>query len=209
MASFKLRDSPRTSFPDSSIRTTTTSRCPACMVRRSRSPSSTRFASPDCPIIAQEFHIADNLLGNDASRVELVAIDINPRYITSDYLLAFDRKEGLNHLSNWDYLTGSLPQLTTIWNAFGEQSAYAPGGAMIAHSDVAYVIDPTGHTTSHLEQRPGASDRGDGLLVFRHAGRRAAKARFGHDQREPVGWVGPPPSQSVGEGVGLFGLQCN
>ncbi len=109
----------------------------------------------DCPIIAQEFHIADNLLGNDASRVELVAIDINPRYITSDYLLAFDQQEGLNHLSNWDYLTGSLPQLTTIWNAFGEQSAYAPGGAMIAHSDVAYVIDPTGHTRAILNSDPG------------------------------------------------------
>ena len=49
----------------------------------------------DCPIIAQEFRMADGVLGADARRVELVAIDANPRYLSPDFLAAFDQQERL------------------------------------------------------------------------------------------------------------------
>ncbi len=62
----------------------------------------------DCPIIAQEFRNADLMLGAQASKVEFVAIDANPRFISPDDLVAFDNQEHLSHLSNWLYLTGSL-----------------------------------------------------------------------------------------------------
>ena len=38
----------------------------------------------------------------------MVAVNANPRYITPDYLAAFDQQEGLEHVPNWLYLTGSL-----------------------------------------------------------------------------------------------------
>ena len=49
----------------------------------------------DCPVIAQEFRLADGMLGADARHVELVAIDANPLYIAPDYLAAFDHQEDL------------------------------------------------------------------------------------------------------------------
>jgi cytochrome oxidase Cu insertion factor (SCO1/SenC/PrrC family) len=109
----------------------------------------------DCPLIAQEFRIADGLLGSEANRVELVAVNLNPRYLSQNYLLAFDHQEGLDALPNWHYLTGSLPQLASVLNSFGAQVAYSPGGAMIAHSDIGYVIDPSGHTRYILDTDPG------------------------------------------------------
>ncbi len=109
----------------------------------------------DCPVIAQEFMAADKLLGAAGRRTELVAVDANPRYTAPDYLLAFDRQENLDRLSNWLYLTGSLPQLERAWDAFGVQVAYETGGAMIAHSDIAYVINQRGYTRYVLDADPG------------------------------------------------------
>ncbi len=108
-----------------------------------------------CPVIAQEFRMADSVLGADARRVALVAIDVNPRYIGIGYLDAFDRQEGLVRVNNWVYLTGRLPQLQAVWRAFGEEVAYEPGGAMVDHGEFAYVIDPAGHTREILNADPG------------------------------------------------------
>ena len=109
----------------------------------------------DCPVIAQEFRAADSILGPAGRSTELVAIDANPRYTSPAYLLAFDRQEGMDRLPNWLYLTGSLTQLVHVWDAFGVQVAYEPAGAMIGHSDVAFVIDARGHTRFILDADPG------------------------------------------------------
>jgi cytochrome oxidase Cu insertion factor (SCO1/SenC/PrrC family) len=111
----------------------------------------------DCPIIAQEFRQADQMLGADAKQVELVAIDANPRFIAPDDLVAFDDQENLNDLSNWSYLTGSEPALQHIWNAYGILVGYASGGAMIAHSDTAYVINRDGGLRYVLNADPGGA----------------------------------------------------
>ena len=109
-----------------------------------------------CPIIAQELRVADGMLGADASRVEIVAIDANPRFITPDYLRAFDQQEGLTHLANWLYLTGSsLHQLEAAWRAFGAVVQYLPGGAMVDHSEFAEVIDASGNIRYLLNSDPG------------------------------------------------------
>ncbi|HXY43581.1 MAG TPA: SCO family protein [Acidimicrobiales bacterium] len=109
----------------------------------------------DCPIIAQEFREADRMLGAGARRVELVGVVANPVYRSLAYVNAFDRQEGLEHVPNWLYLTGSSGALNRVWNSFGVQVEYAPGGAMIAHSDVAYVIDQAGDTRYVLDMDPG------------------------------------------------------
>jgi len=112
----------------------------------------------DCPLIAQEFRAADELLGDAAGRVELVAINGNPRFITPNYLRAFDQDEGLTNVRNWLYLTGpSLSQLQKVWRSFGMYSASLPGGAMIDHSEFAEVIDGHGHIRYLLNTDPGAA----------------------------------------------------
>jgi cytochrome oxidase Cu insertion factor (SCO1/SenC/PrrC family) len=109
----------------------------------------------DCPVIAQEFRVADQMLGASAARVELVAIVANPIYRSIAYTRAFDSQELLSHLPNWLFLTGSAQQLQQTWRSYGIAADVLPAGGMIAHSDIAFVIDAAGHTRAELDFDPG------------------------------------------------------
>jgi cytochrome oxidase Cu insertion factor (SCO1/SenC/PrrC family) len=109
----------------------------------------------DCPQIAQEFRGVDQVLGASARRVELVAIVANPLYHSLAYTRAFDTQERMTGVSNWLYLTGSLAQLEQAWKNYAVAAQILPAGGMIAHSDVAYVIDANGHTRAELDFDPG------------------------------------------------------
>jgi cytochrome oxidase Cu insertion factor (SCO1/SenC/PrrC family) len=109
----------------------------------------------DCPLIAQEFRQAGQLLGGDARRVELVAVDLNPLYNELAYTQAFDRQEGLAGVPDWLYLTGRPDRLRQVYRAYGVASETSPGGAMLAHNDVAFVIDQSGHLRQELNFDPG------------------------------------------------------
>jgi cytochrome oxidase Cu insertion factor (SCO1/SenC/PrrC family) len=111
----------------------------------------------DCPIIAQELRQADRMLGARSKGVEFIAVDANPRYTSPDDLVAFDVQEDLAHVANWVYLTGSDAQLQRVWNSYGILVGYASGGAMIAHSDTAYVIDRSGQLRDVLNADPGGA----------------------------------------------------
>jgi cytochrome oxidase Cu insertion factor (SCO1/SenC/PrrC family) len=112
-------------------------------------------STTDCPLIAQEFRQAGQLLGADSNKVELVAIVANPVYHQVAYTRAFDRQEHLNQVPNWLYLTGSVPQLQQVWKNYAFAALILPAGSKIAHSDIAYVIDPTGHVRQELATDPG------------------------------------------------------
>jgi cytochrome oxidase Cu insertion factor (SCO1/SenC/PrrC family) len=109
----------------------------------------------DCPLIAQEFRQADQLLGGQRHQVELVAVVANPLYNGLSYTQAFDRQEQMNTLPNWDYLTGSVAQLQQVWRQYDIAAQVTPAGGMIGHSDVAYVIDRSGRTRTELDFDPG------------------------------------------------------
>ncbi len=55
----------------------------------------------DCPTIAQEFRLTDQALSSESGRVDYVAIVANPIYRSRSFTDAFDRQEGLTHLTNW------------------------------------------------------------------------------------------------------------
>jgi len=109
----------------------------------------------DCPIIAQEFRGANGLLGADSNRVVFVAVVANPIYRTTALTVAFDRQEGLEHMRNWMFLTGSVASLEQVWEKYGIEADVLPAGAMVAHSDLAYIIDARGHTREVLSSNPG------------------------------------------------------
>jgi peroxiredoxin len=109
----------------------------------------------DCPLITQEFRAAGQLLGPDARQVELVAIVINPMYYSLAYTRAFDQQENLTTVPDWRYLTGSPAQLEKIWRAYGVTGQVSPAGAMVAHSDIAFVIDRSGHIRQEFDADPG------------------------------------------------------
>ena len=110
----------------------------------------------DCPLIAQELRVTDQMLGANSADVDLVAVVNNPLYNATAFTVAFDEQEGLDHLPNWTFLTGSLAQLENVWDDYGEQSAVSPAGAMVAHSDIVYIIDGRGRTREILDSDPGA-----------------------------------------------------
>ena len=109
----------------------------------------------DCPLIAQELRATNSLLGADARRVTFVAVVTNEIYRSSAYTNAFDRQEGLDHMRNWLFLTGSLPALEKVWQHYGIVADIEPAGGMVAHSDLAYLIDARGHTREVLSTVPG------------------------------------------------------
>jgi len=109
----------------------------------------------DCPLIAQEFREADKVLGASSRQVELVAIVANPAYRSTAYTRAFDSQEGLSGVPNWLFLTGSVAQLRQTWTRYGVAAQIVPAGGMIAHNDLAYVIDTGGHTRAELNFDPG------------------------------------------------------
>jgi cytochrome oxidase Cu insertion factor (SCO1/SenC/PrrC family) len=109
----------------------------------------------DCPLIAAEFRVAAQLLGGNARQVELVAVDVNPLYNELVYTQAFDRQEGLDTVPDWRYLTGSPATLRQVYRAYGIVSETAPGGAMLAHNDIAFAIDQSGHLREELNFDPG------------------------------------------------------
>jgi cytochrome oxidase Cu insertion factor (SCO1/SenC/PrrC family) len=109
----------------------------------------------DCPLEAQEFREAGVLLGAQASKVELVAVNLNPLYGGLAYTRAFDQEQSLNHVRNWVYLTGSTAELRPVWRNYGVASETLPAGSMIGHNDVAFVIDPNGRMHEELDFDPG------------------------------------------------------
>ncbi|HTX00246.1 MAG TPA: SCO family protein, partial [Acidimicrobiales bacterium] len=112
--------------------------------------------STECPIIGAEFRQADLRLGPAASHVEFVAIVANPLYRSRFFTDAFDDENDLAHLANWLYLTGSVAALNRVWEAYGVQITVSPAGAMVDHSDIAYVIDAHGRERYVLSAGPGA-----------------------------------------------------
>ena len=108
-----------------------------------------------CPLIAQEFRQTDENLDAQGRNVDLVAvvailIDRLPAYTN-----AFDRQEGLTGLSNWYFLTGSVPKLSAAWSSYGVAVETVADGAMVAHSDLAVVIDPKAANADVLVDDPG------------------------------------------------------
>jgi cytochrome oxidase Cu insertion factor (SCO1/SenC/PrrC family) len=109
----------------------------------------------DCPLIAQEMRATNTMLGSDAKKVRFVAIVANPIYNSIAAVRAFNRQEGLSAQPNWLYLTGSLANLRSVWNAYGEEVEAAPAGGMAVHADIAYVIDAHGITRRAMMADPG------------------------------------------------------
>ena len=87
----------------------TTSAWPACVVTCVALTFLDPVCTSDCPLIAQEFRRPTNSWPSQAGHVDFVAIVANPIYRSVSFTKEFDSQEGLTHLSNWYYLTGSLP----------------------------------------------------------------------------------------------------
>jgi cytochrome oxidase Cu insertion factor (SCO1/SenC/PrrC family) len=109
----------------------------------------------DCTIMGREFVQAGQLLAGESKHVELVGVVVNPVYYSREVVDAFDQQEGLAALPNWEYLTATPARLAQVWKAYGITGEVSPAGSMIAHNDLAFVIDQKGRLHQEVDFDPG------------------------------------------------------
>jgi cytochrome oxidase Cu insertion factor (SCO1/SenC/PrrC family) len=109
----------------------------------------------DCTLMGREFLQAGQLLAGESKHVELVGVVVNPVYYSREVVDAFDQQEGLTALPNWEYLTATPARLAQVWKAYGITGEVSPAGSMIAHNDMAFVIDQKGRLHQEVDFDPG------------------------------------------------------
>ena len=105
-----------------------------------------------CPLTAEKLRQTLEHLGRDASRVELLAVSVDPERDDRRAAQEFTARHRLPE-SNWHYLVGSEEELAPVWAAYGiGRVPRAGGGAasasppadMLGHTDALYVLDRQG-----------------------------------------------------------------
>jgi cytochrome oxidase Cu insertion factor (SCO1/SenC/PrrC family) len=93
-----------------------------------------------CPLTTESMVLAKELLGKEGENVQLLGVDANPSAIATSDVLAYTRAHGM--VNQWDFLTGTLPQLKKTWSAY--HIAVQIEAGQIDHTPALYVIDQRG-----------------------------------------------------------------
>src|SRR5580698_2397843 len=93
-----------------------------------------------CPLTTQSMLEAKQLLGAAGDKVQLLGVDANPDAVKVADVLAYSRAHGM--VNQWDFLTGSLPQLKSTWRAYNVAVQIQQG--QIDHTPALFVIDQQG-----------------------------------------------------------------
>jgi cytochrome oxidase Cu insertion factor (SCO1/SenC/PrrC family) len=93
-----------------------------------------------CPLTTQSMLQAKQLLGAAGDKVQLLGVDANPDATSVADVLAYSRAHGM--VNQWDFLTGSLPQLKSAWGAYNIAVEVEQG--QIDHTPALFVIDQQG-----------------------------------------------------------------
>ena len=104
---------------------------------------------PDvCPLTAGQFRAAQRSLGDDASKVEFVAVSVDPEGDTPAAVREFSDLHDLSE--RWHYLIGPRQQLETVWALYGIGSFTSSGARAVEHNDAIYLIDSRGRERAIL-----------------------------------------------------------
>jgi cytochrome oxidase Cu insertion factor (SCO1/SenC/PrrC family) len=107
-----------------------------------------------CPLTTVSMVQAKELLGAAGSHVQLLGVDANPHATSVADAMAYSRAHGM--VNQWDFLTGTLPQLQATWRAYHIAVQIEQGA--IDHTPALFVIDPQGRErTVYLTQMNYAS----------------------------------------------------
>ena len=104
---------------------------------------------PDvCPLTAGQFRAAQRALGDDASKVEFVAVSVDPEGDTPAAVRQFSDLHDLSE--RWHYLVGPRPQLEAVWALYGIGSFTSSGARAVEHNDAIYLVDGRGRERAIL-----------------------------------------------------------
>jgi cytochrome oxidase Cu insertion factor (SCO1/SenC/PrrC family) len=93
-----------------------------------------------CPLTTQSMLAAKDLLGKAGDQVQLLGIDANPAATAISDVMAYSRSHGM--VNQWDFLTGTLPELKAVWKHYGIDVQITQG--QIDHTPALYIIDARG-----------------------------------------------------------------
>jgi cytochrome oxidase Cu insertion factor (SCO1/SenC/PrrC family)/thiol-disulfide isomerase/thioredoxin len=121
-----------------------------------------------CPLTTTAMVDAKRMLGKAGSQVALLGIDANPSATAIKNVRAYSEAHAMVH--EWRFLTGSLPHLKHVWNAYHIGVAILRG--QIDHTPALYVIDTHGHLAKlYLSQLSYAAVPQLGQLLAQEASR--------------------------------------
>jgi protein SCO1/2 len=103
---------------------------------------------PDaCPLIAADLHTALLQLGARASRVQLIAVSVDPRGDTPRAVADFLKEHGLT--GQMQYLVGSGRELAPVWSAWHVGSSRDVGNPeLVNHTALVYGVSAGGKLTT-------------------------------------------------------------
>jgi protein SCO1/2 len=103
---------------------------------------------PDvCPLIVSHLHAAQDRLGAEAKKLQIIAVSVDPRGDTPKTVAAFLKAHQMT--GRMRYLIGSRPQLERVWPAWFIVSKSDPKRPeLVAHSALVYGISGSGKITT-------------------------------------------------------------
>lgn len=93
-----------------------------------------------CPLTTQSMLAAKDLLGKAGDQVQLLGVDANPDATAVSDVMSFSQSHGM--VNHWQFLTGTLSQLKTVWSAYHIAVQIEQG--QIDHTPAVYIIDTRG-----------------------------------------------------------------
>ena len=93
-----------------------------------------------CPLTTQSMVIAKELLGKAGDSVQLLGVDANPDAVAVSDVRAYSQAHGMTN--HWDFLTGTLPQLKSVWQHYNIAVQIEAG--QIDHTPALYAINQQG-----------------------------------------------------------------
>ncbi|HEY7147427.1 MAG TPA: SCO family protein [Streptosporangiaceae bacterium] len=93
-----------------------------------------------CPLTTASMAEAKQMLGTAGNQVQLLGIDANPEATAVANVMGYSRSHSM--VNQWQFLTGSLRQLHSVWRAY--HIAVQIDAGQIDHTPALYVIDQRG-----------------------------------------------------------------
>jgi cytochrome oxidase Cu insertion factor (SCO1/SenC/PrrC family) len=93
-----------------------------------------------CPLTTAALVEARAMLGQAGSQVQLLGIDANPKANSIEDVASYSQLHGMTN--QWRYLTGTLPQLRSVWKAYSVGVTISE--KTVDHEPAIFVITPEG-----------------------------------------------------------------
>ncbi len=98
-----------------------------------------------CPVEAQELTLVNSLLGSRASALRIVVVNTDPHDTSPSPTAPVLSPAGFAAQSNVTFLTGTIPQLNSVWTNYGVKVSVGAKYHQVVHNNLIYVVAKGGN----------------------------------------------------------------